>query len=61
LAGREILGEVTLVVGPGEAPVASEAEPVEGQAGAAEALARAWGVSRREVYAELSRLKGRMR
>jgi 16S rRNA (cytidine1402-2'-O)-methyltransferase len=61
LAEREILGEVTLVVGPGEAPAVPEVEPVEGQAGAAEALAQAWGVSRREVYAALSKLKDRLR
>ncbi len=57
LSHREIKGEVTLVVGPGEAPPAPEPAAVHGQAGAAEALARAWGLPRREIYRALSRLK----
>ncbi|MFH1468705.1 MAG: ribosomal RNA small subunit methyltransferase I [Pseudomonadota bacterium] len=61
LAERELRGEVTLVVGPGEPPAAPDVAPVEGQAGAAEALAKAWGVPRRDVYAALSKLKERLR
>jgi 16S rRNA (cytidine1402-2'-O)-methyltransferase len=58
LAERSLKGEVTLVVGPGEAPQLARAPEVsEGQKGAAAALAAAWGLPKREVYSALTDLK----
>ena len=61
LAERSLRGEVTLVVGPGEPYRPERPERViKGQKGAAEALAQAWDLPKREVYAELTRLKQRL-
>lgn len=60
LAARdEIRGEVALVVGPG-APPATEGVSLDGEAGLGEiasALARRWGVPRREAYEALLALE----
>ncbi len=61
LAERTLKGEVTLVVGPG--PALEPERPtriLEGQRGAAEALSKAWGLPKRAVYAELTKLKDRL-
>jgi 16S rRNA (cytidine1402-2'-O)-methyltransferase len=68
----EVLGEVTIVVGPPEAPLAEEApaEPLEAElsrrlaageapSGLARDVARARGLKRAEVYDLLERLKGK--
>ncbi len=61
LADRKLKGEVTLVVGPGEALVRDQAQSaVEGQKGAAAALAAAWGIPKRDIYKALTALKDRL-
>ncbi len=57
LAARELKGEVTLVIGPGEAPKRELAEPGEGLRSIAQALADRWGVPRREAYQRLLELE----
>lgn len=62
LAERSLKGEVTLVVGPGEPlSVVADVEVVEGQKGAAAALAQAWGLPKRDVYRALVELKERLK
>ncbi len=54
-------GEITLVVAPGTAPPAGESpRQREGQTAAAALLAQAWGLSRRDIYKALSRLKSEL-
>jgi len=62
LAERSLKGEVTLVVGAGEVQVATAvADLIEGQKGAAAALAQAWDLPKRDVYKALTDLKGRLK
>ncbi len=58
LAERKLKGEVTIVVGPGE-PLAKadDTASIEGQKGAAAALAEAWGLPKRDIYKALTELK----
>lgn len=61
LAGRELLGECVVVVGPGEAPARAEAVPLAEDASlkdVAAVLAARWGVSKREAYQRLLALEG---
>jgi 16S rRNA (cytidine1402-2'-O)-methyltransferase len=58
LAERQLKGEVTLVVGPGEVAERADAPAtIEGQKGAAAALAASWGLPKRDVYKALLELK----
>jgi 16S rRNA (cytidine1402-2'-O)-methyltransferase len=62
LAERSLRGEVTLVVGPGDAPEQAHAPAaIEGQKGAAAALAEAWDLPRRDIYRALTELKDRLK
>lgn len=61
LSERSLRGEVTLVVGPGDPPEQQRAPAViEGQKGAAAALAAAWDLPKRDVYRALTELKERL-
>ena len=44
-----VLGEVTLVIGPGE-PFVEQVEQVKGLKGVALTLSEEWGISKREAY-----------
>jgi 16S rRNA (cytidine1402-2'-O)-methyltransferase len=58
LAERKLRGEVTLVVGPGEPPERErDPQTIEGQKGAAAALAESWGLPKRDIYKALLELK----
>jgi hypothetical protein len=50
------------VVGPGDAPEQAHAPAaIEGQKGAAAALAEAWDLPRRDIYRALTELKDRLK
>ena len=61
LAERELKGEVTLVIGPGEAPKRQLSEPGEGLRSIAQALAERWDVPKREAYQRLLELERTLR